>query len=190
MIMIPSSDPAGTTRYWIDMYAMVLDRLMEFLADPQKAAARMGITKEELEKQKQTAQLPGKMDMDAAKELMASWKNVRNDILLFGLTLGDDLMIAPDMSMWQSGTWQKNPWLEVSRENDNPLKFFGRDAMTAIGFFNFFIQQMDTVDPCAYIKKSLEAQGITKENFINNPALFGSSIRDPWADERSKEITP
>lgn len=186
MIMVPD-DEIKKTSHWLDMYSMLLDRLAEFLADPQKAAARMGITKEELEKQKQTAQLPGKMDLDAYHELMSSWKNVRAEIQLFGLTLGDDLMLSPDMRMWGSTMWQKNPWLEVSRGNENPMKFFGRDAQTAIGFFNFYINQVETTDPGACVKRALEAQGITKENFINNPNLFGSSIRDPWADERNKE---
>lgn len=189
MIDIPQN-PADTTLHWVDLYSMTLDRLAEFLADPLKAATRMGITPEELEKQKKYMQLPGKMKLEEFHNLMASWKNVRTDILMFGLRLGDDLMLAPDMQMWGSKTWQQRPWLEVSRGNENPMKFFGRDALTAIGFFNFFIQQMDSVDPSAHIKRSLEAQGITKENFINNPALFGSSIRDPWADERNKDQNP
>ena len=171
-------DPSKTDD-WIDLYSLVLDRLAEFLADPQKRAAKLGITKEELAAQKE--RLPGKMDMEKYRELCASWKNVARDLRTFGLALGDDLQLAPLMQDMAKPDWQQQPWLEVFRGQDKPLRFYGRDAMTALGFFNFFIQQCDQVDPTARIKEALLDQGINKDNFREK--MFGTSVRNPWENE-------
>jgi hypothetical protein len=171
-------DPSKTED-WIDFYSLTLDRLAEFLADPQKRAAKLGITKEELAAQKE--KLPGKMDMEKYRELCASWKNVARDLRLFGLALGDDLQLAPLMQDMNTKTWMEQPWLEVFRGNDKPLRFYGRDALTALGFFNFFIQHCDQVDPTDRIKKMLEAQNINKDNFREK--MFGTAVRNPWEHE-------
>lgn len=174
-----------STRDWLDLYDMMLDRLAEFLKDPVKFALAQGITKEELAKQASIAQLPGKMDLDRHKELISSWKQVRTSIQLFGLELGEDLEIGPhecmdpDTPAFQK--WLRNPVLEVSRGIGKPLTFRGRDALTALGFLNMYIQQCATVDPSVKIKQTLEAQGITKENFHEH--VGASGIRSPWENE-------
>lgn len=174
-----------STRDWLDLYDMMLDRMAEFLKDPLKASLARGITKEELEQQKSLARLPQKMDLDAHKELMSSWKSVRTSILLFGLELGEDLEIGPMEAMDPDSPafakWCRNPVLEVSRGMDKPLTFRGRDALTALGFLNVYIQQCATVDPSVRIKQALAAQGITKENF--HETMSGSAMRSPWDED-------
>lgn len=174
-----------STRDWLDLYEMMLDRLAEFLKDPVKFAMRQGITKEELDKQASVARLPGKLDLDAHRELMYSWKQVRTSIQLFGLELGEDLEIGPPVVFEPESKafvkWKANPVLEVSRGLDKPLTFKGRDALTALGFLNMYIQQCATVDPSVRIRQTLEAQGITKENF--HEQVGASGIRSPWEDE-------
>lgn len=175
-------DP-GKTEDWIDLYSLVLDRLAEFLADPKKMAKRLGITDAELEEQKKHARLPGKMDMEKYQELRTSWKNVSRDLRAFGVQMGDDIQLAPLMQEMSKPDWAAAPWLQVFHSGEKALMFYGRDAMTAIGFFNFFIQQCEQVDPRVRIKQELEAQGITKENFRER--LFGTSVRNPWEDTAS-----
>jgi hypothetical protein len=176
-------DPSKTED-WIDLYSLVLDRLAEFLADPQKRAAKLGITQAELAAQKE--RLPNKMDMEKYRELCSSWKNVARDLRTFGLALGDDLQLAPLMQDMAKPEWQQQPWLEVFRGNDKPLRFYGRDALTALGFFNFFIQQCDQVDPTDRIKTMLTAQGITKDNFREK--MFGTAVRNPWETEAPPDL--
>lgn len=163
---------------WVDLYSLVLDRLAEFLADPEKRAQQLGITQEELKAQERIARLPDKMDIDQYHDLRASWKRVAANIKVFGLTLGDDLMLAPLMQEMGTKEWRAAPWLDVARGNEEPLHFFGRDALTAIGFFNFFIQQCEQVDPAARIRRLLEAQGVNAENFRER--MFGTNISNPW----------
>lgn len=170
-------DPSKTED-WIDFYSLTLDRLAEFLADPKAMATRLGITDAELEAQKKHAKLPGKMELEKYHELQASWKNVARDLRLYGIQLGDDVQLSPLMQEMATPTWQAAPWLEVFRGTDKPLKFYGRDAMTALGFFNFFVQHCDQVDPTARIKDALLAQGINKDNFREK--MFGTSVRNPW----------
>lgn len=174
-----------STRDWLDLYDMLLDRLAEFLKDPVKFALAQGITQDELAKQASIAQLPGKMDLDAHRELMSSWKQVRTSIQLFGLELGEDLEVGPPVVFQPESRefvkWLANPILEVSRGLDKPLTFRGRDAKTALGFLNMYIQQCATVDPSVKIKQTLAAQGITKENF--HEQVGASGIRSPWEDE-------
>lgn len=174
-------DPSKTND-WIDFYSLTIDRLAEFLVDPQKAAKRLGITEAELEAQKNHARLPGKLNLERYRELHASWKNVARDLRLYGVQLGDDIQLAPLMPEMAKPEWASAPWLEVFRGTDKPLKFFGRDALTAIGFFNFFIQHCDQVDPTTRIKESLLSQGITSENFRER--MFGTSVRNPWENNQ------
>ena len=173
------------TRDWLDLYDLMLDRLAEMLKDPLQAALSRGITEKELQEQQSVARLPSKMKLDAHHELMASWKRVRTSIQLFGLELGEDLEIAPlaamDPKNPKFAMWVKNPVLEISRGLDKPLTFKGRDALTAHGFLNMYIQQCDTLDPSAKIKKDLEARGITKENFREK--MYDSVMRSPWDEE-------
>lgn len=174
-----------STRDWLDLYDMMLDRAVEVAKDPYAASLKRGVSKEELDKQQAIAPLPGGMDMKRYHELMSSWRRVRSLIQVFGLELGDDLEIAPP-SCLNVGTkpfnvWFKRPWLEVSRGLGNPLRFEGRDAITAHGFFAIYINQMETLDPSKKIKESLAAQGITKENF--HERLAGTAITNPWAED-------
>jgi hypothetical protein len=71
--------------------------------------------------------------------------------------------------------------VEITRGLEKPLRFEGRDAITAVGFFNMYAQQCDTMDPRTRIKESLEAQGITKDNFHEHIGAAG--IRNPWEGE-------
>lgn len=172
-----------STRDWLDLYDMMLDRMFEFLKDPLKGALNRGITEKELAEQSALARLPQKMDMASYHELKESWKRVRATMQIFGLELGDDLEIAP-LAVLQPDTkafrvWLTNPRLEVSRGLEKPLVFEGRDALTALGFLNVYIQQCETVDPAARIRQVLEAQGITKDNFHERVGA-GSGIRNPW----------
>ena len=170
---------AQNTRAWVDLYSLVLDRLAEFLADPVKRALKMGITVEELRQQEQG--LPKQMILEKYKEQQDSWKNVSREILAFDLKLGDDLLLAPEMKDMATKQWKAAPWLFVFRETDKtPLKFYGRDAFTAMGFFNFFINQCEQVDPRLRIRQELEAQGINAENFRER--MFGTSVVNPWED--------
>jgi hypothetical protein len=165
------------SRAWIDLYSLTLDRLAEFLADPQKRALKMGITKEELAKQE--AKLPRQISLEEYRIQQDSWKNVSREIIAFGLQLGDDLLLAPQMEEMSTKAWRTAPWLFVFREAENiPLRFYGRDALTALGFFNFFIQHCDNIDPTKRIREELEAQGVTEENF--NEHFLGTSITNPW----------
>ena len=169
-------DP-NKTNDWIDLYSLVLDSLAEFLADPQKRALKMGITLSELNAQE--AKLPKKIDMEEYRILCTSWRNVARDLKALGVRLDEDIQLAPTMAEMK-GPWNANPWLEVFHEGEKPIKFFGRDALTAIGFFSFFINQCDVLDPTIKIKRNLEAQGITKENFDERMALTG--IANPWRE--------
>lgn len=181
-----------STRDWLDLYDMVLDRGFEFAKDPTKGALARGITQKELDAQKDTAQLPGKMQMEAYHALIASWKQVRASILIFGLELGEDLELSPP-EILETGSpafalWMRKPWVEISRGVEKPLRFEGRDAITAVGFFNMYIQQCQTLDPTAPIKKALEAQGINKDNFHEHVGAAG--IRNPWENDPPSPETP
>jgi hypothetical protein len=53
-------------------------------------------------------------------------------------------------------------------------------VQTAIGFFNFYSNQCDQLDPRIRIRQELEAQGVTAENFSEK--MFGTAILNPWED--------
>ena len=174
-----------STKDWLDLYDMTLDRGFEFAKDPTKGALDRGITQKELDAQKGTAVLPGKMQMEAYHGLIASWKRVRTTIQIFGLELGEDLMLEPQ-AILNVGTpafnkWMMNPWVEISRGIEKPLRFDGRDAITAVGFLNMYVQQCATVDPRTRIRAALEAQGITKDNFHEQVGAAG--ISNPWDND-------
>ncbi len=176
------SEVTRTTRQWIDMYSLILDRLAEGLADPKKLYAHLGISEEA------GANIPHAMSVKKYKESRDSWNKVKDVMLLFGLEIGEDLLLAPE-TVLSDKAWNDNPWLEVSRPGDvTPLKFFGREAQTALGFISFFINTCDQVDPNKRVKRHLEAQGITKENFFQEVGLMG--ISDPWANERGTPAAP
>lgn len=180
-------DPSKT-QDWIDLYSLILDRLAEYLADPKKNALKMGITEAELKAQTDTARLPGKMDIEKYRELRESWRNVARDLKMFGVQLSDDLQLAPLMSE-MGKEWMAAPYLHVFHVNETkPLTFYGRDAMTAIGFFNFFSNQCERLDPTKKIREDLEAQGITKENFHERMALTG--IANPWEADKLLPESP
>ena len=172
-----------TTRDWLDLYDMMLDRGLEFAKDPHAGALKRGITQAELDAQ--GGQMPAKMSMDAYYAMRNSWKRVRTSMQIFGLELGDDLEIEPGIILETSTPafkqWMCNPWVEISRGAEKPLRFDGRDAITAVGFLNMYIQQMETLDPRKRIREALEAQGITKDNFHEKVGA-DSGIRDPWDD--------
>jgi hypothetical protein len=137
-----------TTRDWLDLYDMMLDRGLEFAKDPHAGALKRGITQAELDAQ--GGQMPAKMSMDAYYAMRNSWKRVRTSMQIFGLELGDDLEIEPGIILETStpafAQWMRSPWVEISRGAEKPLRFEGRDAITAVGFLNMYIQQME--QPC------------------------------------------
>lgn len=167
-----------TTRKWLDLYDLLLDRMVEFLADPKRFYQHLGINPNE----EGAAPLPQKLDMEQYKDLRASWKRVQRAIEFFGLDMSEELTIAPLPQEMATKKWQANPWLEVFRPTDmaHGVPFKGRDALTAFGFINFYIQQCETLDPSKKVREMLEAQGITKENF--DVMLAGTSIANPWND--------
>jgi hypothetical protein len=176
---------AQTTKDWLDLYDMMLDRGFEFAKDPVRGALARGITEKELEEQKSTARLPGKMQMDAYHALMESWKRVRTTIQIFGLEVGEDLELAPNEILETTtpafARWMQKPWVEITRGFEKPLRFEGRDALTAVGFLNMYVQQCATIDPRKRIREALEAQGITKDNFHEH--VGASGIRNPWEED-------
>ena len=180
-------DP-NKTQAWIDLYSLILDRLAEYLADPKKNALKMGIKEQELNDQANTARLPNKMDIEKYRELRDSWRNVARDLKMFGVTLSDELQLAPTMDQMK-GEWMAAPYLHVFHITESkPLTFYGRDAMTAIGFFNFYAHQCDRLDPTKKIRENLEAQGITKENFHEQVGLVG--IANPWEADKPLPESP
>jgi hypothetical protein len=63
----------------------------------------------------------------------------------------------------------------------HPVRFKGRDALTALGFLTFWIRQCNKVDPISETKRMLEAQGITPDNFSDHADRL--MIRNPWAPD-------
>lgn len=179
-----------STRDWIDLYDMMLDRAYEFAKDPTKGALARGITTKELESQKETAVLPGKMSMESYHASKESWKRVRTTMQIFGVELGEDLMLAPpeilEVGSAAFARWSRKPWVEITRGLEKPLRFEGRDAITAVGFFNMYAQQCDTMDPSIRIREQLEAQGINKDNFHEHVGAAG--IRNPWESESPESL--
>ncbi len=180
-------DPNKTSD-WIDLYSLVLDSLANFLADPKKNAMRMGITEAELKQQQETMRLPNKMDIDKYRESCESWRSVSKQLKSFGVRLDEELQLAPTMDEMK-GSWLSNPYLHVFHIGETkPLTFYGREAMTAIGFFSFFANQCDKLDPTKKIRAALEAQGITKDNFHEKMALTG--IANPWEADKPLPASP
>ncbi len=179
-------DP-NKTGDWIDLYSLVLDRLAEYLADPKRNALKMGITEQELHEQT-TARLPNKLDIEKYREARESWRNVARDLKAFGIQLNEELQLAPLLNEMK-GEWMSAPYLHVFHLGEGkPLTFYGRDAMTAIGFFNFYSNHCDRLDPTKKIRENLEAQGITKDNFHERMALTG--IANPWEADKPLPESP
>jgi hypothetical protein len=180
-------DP-NKTQDWIDLYSLILDSLAEFLADPKKRALKMGITEAELKDQMNTMRLPGKMDLEKYRESCEAWRSVARQLKSFGVTLDEELQLAPTMDQMK-GSWLSDPYLHVFHLGETkPLTFRGRECMTAIGFFSFYANQCDKLDPTKKIRASLEAQGITKENFAERMALTG--IANPWEADKPLPESP
>jgi len=163
------------TKHWIDLYGMILDKLAEHLADPVKAQEHFHIKPNE----EGSIQL-GPLNMEKYKELRDSWTRVSRDLRIFGLS--DDLMLDPMPEVMAKPKWLKAPYLNVSRPQEYaPIKFIGRDALTAFNFINFYIQHCESLNPKLHVRRTLEAQGITKENFSAHQHLLG--ISNPWEDD-------
>lgn len=179
------------TRQWIDLYTAFLDQLNKNLEDPEAWFQRLGITPGA----EGVMQLPRKADPAAIADQQASWGRVRRDIRVFGLELGESLELAPTIldpgSVPTHGQalvrhqkmvkeWNKDPWLEIGHRLEVvPVRFKGRDALTALGFIKFWIEQCNKIDPVVQTKKMLAAQGITQENFhVHADKLM---IENPWA---------
>ena len=178
----------STTQHWLDLYSMILDRLAEGLADPAAMMKKFNITDPGV-----AANPIRKMDIEKYRESAEAWKRVKASIAAFGLSLDDDLTLAPLPHEMNTKLWREAPWVEVYHPNETkPLRFTGRDAMTAIGFFAFFINAVQNRDPRQEIRRSLEKQGITKDNFHEHVGLLG--IANPWDDDssesKSRIITP
>lgn len=180
---------SSETDSWIDLYSMILDRMAETLADPGALYDKLGIREEN----KRIAQSGGfntlpqkKLDLERYAELRASWKRVSADIRAFGITLNDDLEMESNIDDRNAGTEQK--YVVIAREGDKtPLMFYGRDAYTVFGFMGFYANAKMTRDPRADIKRALEAQGITRENFHQHVGLAG--IANPWAEDTAKDAS-
>ena len=167
------------TEHWLDLFSMILDRLADHLADPAKAYERLGLDTKDPNIAKN---MPQKMAVEKYKDLSASWRRVRTAIRSFGLAVTEDMTLAPLMSEMGTKRWRERPWLHAFNGNEIvPLKFEGRDALTALSFFNFFVQSVERLDPQAHVKKALEAQGITKDNFHQHEHLL--EIKNPWSKD-------
>lgn len=181
------------TEDWLDLYTAFLDSLNRNLENPKAWFERLGIKPGE----EGVMQLPRAADQGKIEEQQQSWARVRRDVRVFGLELSEELMLEPAILdpttkptsgqalvryQKQMATWEKDPWLHVSHRFEiTPIRFKGRDALTALGFIMFWITQCNKVDPVEQTKKTLLAQGINEENFhLHADRLM---IRNPWASD-------
>ncbi len=179
------------TEHWVDLYTLFLEQLAENLRDPKEWFERLGITPET----QGAIPIPQKLQEDKYIEQQNAWANVRRDMRVFGLELGEELMLAPEilnpeakpthgqpLVRWQYAMkkWEKDPWLEISHKLEVvPVRFKGREALLALGFITFWIQQCNKIDPVEQTKTMLSKQGITAENFhLHADRLL---IKNPWA---------
>lgn len=180
-----------TTADWIDLYTMQLEQLADNLRDPVAWYERLGITPDTPGYRPP----PPKMSEEAYIEQQNAWASVKRDLRVFGLELGEELMLAPEimnpelkpthgqaLTRWQYAmkAWEKDPWLEISHKLEVvPVRFRGREALIALGFITFWIQQCNKVDPVEETKKMLLKQGINADNFAAHADRL--LIKNPWA---------
>lgn len=181
------------TEDWLDLYTAFLDSLNRNLEKPREWFERLGITPGA----EGVMDLPRAATQEKIDEQQNSWARVKRDIRVFGLELSEELELEPaildpttkptsgqELVRYQKQmmAWEKDPWLHVAHRFEiTPVRFKGRDALTALGFFMFWITQCNKVDPVEQTRKMLIAQGITPENFhLHADRLM---IRNPWAPD-------
>ena len=183
------------TQHWIDLYGAVLEALIKNLENPKDWFARLGL----VPGQEGVMALPKKADPAAVQELRDSWARVRRDIKMFGLEASDKLgfepgYLKPGLRDTLSGQdkvrldaelakWARAPWLDARHELELvPVRFKGRDATTALGFFTHYINQAEKgINPAEDTKKVLLAQGINADNFHEHADRL--MIKNPWAPD-------
>lgn len=184
------------TEGWLDLYTAFLDTLNRNLENPREWFERLGIKPGD----EGVMQLPKASSPEKVEEQQASWARVKRDIRAFGLELGENLEMAPEILNPEAkpthgqalarynkalAQWEKDPWVDVAHRFElTPVRFKGRDALTALGFFTFWITQCNKVDPVEETKKVLAQQGINAENFhLHADRLM---IRNPWTSDGPK----
>lgn len=174
------NDPrAYNTEHWLDLFTVHLEAAAVMSDDPKKHYEKMGISKAEIKSGQ--APLPGKRDPIEHRRAVASWKIVCRDLRLFGLDLDPDTQIEPnvmEMKPKDSVLWDASPWCQVYRKDGDAIRFDGHEAKVAMAFMHFFANLCQNVDPSATIRKTLQAQGVNKDNFKQR--MFGTSIANPF----------
>jgi len=188
-------DVRHNTEYWLDYYTAQLDQIHTNLSKPAEWFDRLGITNEE-----NVVATPQAASIESIHEAQHAWNTVRRDIRAFGLSLSEHLEFEPPAAVWAADPkklpvapqanarakreiidWLKNPWFTAKHEMElMPVRFEGRKALTAAGFFAWWINQTDgRLDPREGTKRILLEQGINAENFH----LYAEklAIKNPWA---------
>ena len=183
------------TEYWLDLYTALLAQLHHNTNKPQEWFDRLGITNEA-----GVVATPRSASMESIHESEQAWQRVRRSIKVFGLELNDHLDVKPQGAYYAANpteiprvgqaranalkelqAWSADPWIELRHDFELiPLRFKGRDAMSAASFFAYWHDRSQSNDdPREATKKILLEQGINAENFHLHSEQF--MIKNPWA---------
>jgi hypothetical protein len=166
---------AQSMRYWVDAYFTLLavsgDSLLSLLPELRKQENRVAEQRIKAERLwKRVLSRLGSFPDNCVPE------NFRFSGLQSHKT-GDMSQTHDEVCLYQ---------VDKDNKPTDKVCFTSQDEISVIVHFIMFCrEQMNKVDPDAYVRQSLLSRGINAENFYTHPQSPAGLIKNPWETERT-----
>lgn len=186
----PLFRPNLTTQQWVDAYTVYLDSIAEAVDNPRlihllqdackelddRAQASQNFMDYQLaQEQRRIFEISGlgKFSNEAYTQTLQAWRNVAHALLLHGYDLAEDIEFE-----------QLSPfrWKIHQKAHGDHLQWECSDfeATVLFAFLSFVFSLSCTESPISYVRRTLQKQGITKENWSLHAHRL--MIRNPWEE--------
>lgn len=185
----PSLRVRLTTQQWVDAYTVHLESIAQAVADArlratlvdacQEARARAQMTGDPEDHRIFMEQVHvltrsgvGRFDAERYAETKARWRTVSHHLLSLGFDLYEDI----DIERLSTDRWR------ISQASTRAQWECSTEEMQVLCAFVSFVQHFSQFEtPVAYVRRTLERQGITKETWPFHAHRL--MIRNPWEGE-------
>jgi hypothetical protein len=178
--MTKNPPPPQPLSYWLDAFFTLTELTVEMVQDIDGLANRLGVPKEK------ARSMVSPLNMENLHHRRQVWRNVKAAFGRFGEGIYPTEIFFRNMTTGPMGTMaiEKLPVMIYAKDDKTPVSVNTEDeAVVVARFFQFYRQYAFTLEPDRFVRQSLEAAGITKDNFLTHPKSPSGMINNPFAKE-------
>lgn len=179
-LLDPANQPKRMTiQDWVDAFFVACEVAVEEMSFSEQMAEKLG----------QNVRYMPKVSMEDYHNRRTIWKRIKDKLGTFGTgAYPEDLGFHGLKRAVNAETYEATGnEVKFYLGNDPvPVKFMGEEIPVVINFISFYRALCFKLDPQAFVKESLLAEGINESNYATHPKSPAGLIANPF----QKDDTP